>query len=171
MSAIQLSDFEHKFTNPSDVLHDALTGSFIEASKVMTPNGLKVYLDGAGALNSMGKGEDMVISFLEETPMVVKEVGESIIGEIVLSTMKMSSQTSASVLALMLSSLPTVAKRMSDLDLLKGYLRLLERMISLAPRGMRPMLSHIDQLTSKTRHAFYRQPKKITVLPQSLLQP
>ena len=149
MSAIQLSDFEHKFTNPSDVLHDALTGSFIEASKVMTPNGLKVYLDGAGALNSMGKGEDMVISFLEETPMVVKEVGESIIGEIVLSTMKMSSQTSASVLALMLSSLPTVAKRMSDLDLMKGYLRLMERMISLAPRGMRPMLSHIDQLTSK----------------------
>ena len=149
MSAIQLSDFEHKFTNPSDVLHDALTGSFIEASKVMTPNGLKVYLDGAGALNSMGKGEDMVISFLEETPMVVKEVGESIIGEIVLSTIKMSSQTSASVLALMLSSLPTVAKRMSDLDLMKGYLRLMERMISLAPRGMRPMLSHIDQLTSK----------------------
>ena len=81
--------------------------------------------------------------------MVVKEVGESIIGEIVLSTMKMSSQTSASVLALMLSSLPTVAKRMSDLDLMKSYLRLLERMISLAPRGMRPMLSHIDQLTSK----------------------
>ena len=66
MSAIQLSDFEHKFTNPSDVLHDALTGRFIEASKVMTPNGFKVYLDGAGALNSMGKGEDMVISFLEE---------------------------------------------------------------------------------------------------------
>ena len=27
MSAIQLSDFEHKFTNPSDVLHDALTGN------------------------------------------------------------------------------------------------------------------------------------------------
>ena len=63
--------------------------------------------------------------------------------------MKMATKTYAYLLSLMISSLPTVAKRMSDLDLLKGYLRLLERMISLAPRGMRPMLSHIDQLTSK----------------------
>tara|TARA_Y100000758_G_scaffold19775_1_gene13732 strand:- start:952 stop:3315 length:2364 start_codon:yes stop_codon:yes gene_type:complete len=149
MSAVKLSDFEHKFGNPSDILHDALSGSFLEASKVMTPNGLKVYLDGAGALHAMGKGEDMVISFLEETPMVVREVGESIIGEIVFSIMKMSSQTSASVLVLMIASLPNVARRMSDFDLMKGYLRLMERMIALAPRGMRPMLNNIDQLTSK----------------------
>ena len=149
MSAVQLSDFEQKFRNSSDILHDALAGSFVEASKVMSPNGLKVYLDGAGALHAMGKGEDMVISFLEETPMVVREVGESIIGEIVFSIMKMSSQTSSSVLVLMIASLPNVARRMSDFDLLKGYLRLMERMIALAPRGMRPMLNNIDQLTSK----------------------
>ena len=120
MSSVQLSDFEDKFQNPSSVLHDALTGSFVEATKVMTPNGLKVYLDGAGALHAMGKGEDMVISFLEETPMVVREVGESIIGEIVFSIMKLSSQTSAAVIILMISSLPNVARRMSDFDLLKG---------------------------------------------------
>ena len=96
MSAVQLSDFEQKFRDSSDILHDALAGSFVEASKVMSPNGLKIYLDGAGALHAMGKGEDMVISFLEETPMVVREVGESIIGEIVFSIMKMSSQTSSS---------------------------------------------------------------------------
>jgi len=149
MSAVQLSDFEQKFRDSSDILHDALAGSFVEASKVMSPNGLKIYLDGAGALHAMGKGEDMVISFLEETPMVVREVGESIIGEIVFSIMKMSSQTSSSVLVLMIASLPNVAKRMSDFDLLKGYLRLMERMIALAPRGMRPMLNNIDQLTSK----------------------
>ena len=119
MTSVQLSDFEDKFKNPSDILHDALNGCFLEASKVMTPNGLKVYLDGAGALHAMGKGEDMVISFLEETPMVVKEVGESIIGEIIFSIMKMSSQTSAAVIVLMISSLPNVARRMSDFDLLK----------------------------------------------------
>ena len=149
MSAVQLSDFEQKFRDSSDILHDALAGSFVEASRVMSPNGLKIYLDGAGALHAMGKGEDMVISFLEETPMVVREVGESIIGEIVFSIMKMSSQTSSSVLVLMIASLPNVARRMSDFDLLKGYLRLMERMIALAPRGMRPMLNNIDQLTSK----------------------
>jgi len=149
MSAVQLSDFEQKFQDSSNILHDALAGSFVEASKVMSPNGLKIYLDGAGALHAMGKGEDMVISFLEETPMVVREVGESIIGEIVFSIMKMSSQTSSSILVLMIASLPNVARRMSDFDLLKGYLRLMERMIALAPRGMRPMLNNIDQLTSK----------------------
>ena len=61
----------------------------------------------------------------------------------------MSSQTSASVIVLMIASLPNVARRMSDFDLMKGYLRLLERMIALAPRGMRPMLNNIDLLTSK----------------------
>ena len=115
----------------------------------MTPNGLKVFLDGAGALHALGKGEDMVISFLEETPMVVKEVGESIIGEIIFSIMKMTTKTSTAVIVLMLSSLPNVARRMSDFDLFKGYLRLLERMITLAPRGMRPMLNNIDLLTSR----------------------
>ena len=53
MTSVQLSDFEDKFKNPSDILHDALNGCFLEASKVMTPNGLKVYLDGAGALHAM----------------------------------------------------------------------------------------------------------------------
>ena len=37
MSAIQLSDFEHKFTNPSDVLHDALTGKFYRSFKSDDP--------------------------------------------------------------------------------------------------------------------------------------
>ena len=64
MSSIQISDFKDKFSNPSDILQDALNGSFLEASKVMTPSGLKVFLDGAGALHALGKGEDMVISFL-----------------------------------------------------------------------------------------------------------
>ena len=149
MSSIQISDFKDKFSNPSDILQDALNGSFLEASKVMTPSGLKVFLDGAGALHALGKGEDMVISFLEETPMVVKEVGESIIGEIIFSIMKMTTKTSTAVIVLMLSSLPNVARRMSDFDLFKGYLRLLERMITLAPRGMRPMLNNIDLLTSR----------------------
>ncbi len=48
MSAIQLSDFEHKFTNPSDVLHDALTGSFIEkksACKIAMVNPITDDLD------------------------------------------------------------------------------------------------------------------------------
>ena len=32
MSSVQLSDFEEKFQDPSDVLNDALNGCFIEAS-------------------------------------------------------------------------------------------------------------------------------------------
>ena len=149
MNSVQLSDFEQKFRSSSGVLSEALAGSFVEASKVMSPNGLRVFLDGAGALHAMGKSEDIVISFLEEIPMVVREVGESIIGEIIFSIMKMSSKTPSSVLVLMIESLPNVASRMSDFELLKGYLRLMERMLSLAPRGIRPMLNNIDQLTSK----------------------
>ncbi len=146
---IQLKDFEKKFENPSSRLHKTLISSFAEASKVMTPAGLQVYLEGAYALHTMGKGEDLVISFLEETPLVVKEVGEIIVQFMVISTMKIASQTSASVLSLLLSTLPTIANRMSDVELVKGFLRLMERMIALAPRGVRPMLNNIEQLTAK----------------------
>ena len=44
----------------------------------MTPNGLKVYLDGAGALHAMGKGEDMVISFLRVEGFLTSLLGESL---------------------------------------------------------------------------------------------
>ena len=147
--SIELQSYKDKFTNSSHIVQDALDGCFLEASRVMSSNGLSTYLEGAYALYNLGKSEDLIVTYLEETPLVAKEVGEAIISEIIMSVLKMSSQTSTAILSLMLSSLPFVASRVTDLDLLKDYLKLLEKMIALSPRGVRPMLEHIEELMSK----------------------
>ncbi|HES76803.1 MAG TPA: VWA domain-containing protein, partial [bacterium] len=149
--SIDLNEFIAGFAcaQKSQRVRDTLEGSFAEAQRVMSPNGLKTYLDGATALCSSGKGEDVIISFLEEMPEVVREIGEDAVGETVYSVLKLSSQTSGAVLALLFASLPTAARRLGDIAVFKGYLNLIERMVGLAPRGLRPMLDHIDELLTK----------------------
>ena len=149
MSAVNLADYQPRFAGASSSVQDALQGCFAEAIQVMGPKGLKSYLEGAYALYSLGKGDDLLASYLEEIPLVVREIGEGIITEIIASLLKMASQTSAPVLALMLSSLPQVAQRMADHDLFIGYLRLVERTMALAPRGLRPLFKNIPQLAGK----------------------
>jgi len=130
----------------SHIVRDALEGSIDEAQRVMSPNGIQTYLDGADALCNLGKGEDLLVSYLENMPEVAREIGEDAVGEIALVLLKLASQTSGPVLALMVSSMPMASKRLGDIAVFKGYLSLLERMVALAPRGLRPFLSHVEHL-------------------------
>ncbi len=128
---------------------DILESTFHEASRVMSQTGLGEYLDGAKALCKLGRGSDLVVSYLEEMPLVVKECGEDIIPDCVAAAMKVSSMTSGAVIALMFSTLPTTARHLGDAQLVRSYLTLLHQLASTAPRGLRPMLSHLDELLSK----------------------
>ncbi len=133
----------------SPILRDALEGSLVEAQRIMSPQGLKTFQDGVTALCNTGKGEELILAYLEDMPEVVREIGEEAVGETVYSVLKLASQTSGAVLALLVSSLPTAARRLGDIALYKGYLGLIERLVALAPRGLRPMLEHIDELLAK----------------------
>ena len=57
--------------------------------------------------------------------------------------------TSGEVISLLFTSLPTVSKRLGDAQLVRGYLTLIHQLASTAARGLRPMLTHIDELLSK----------------------
>ena len=81
--------------------------------------------------------------------MVAKECGEDIIPDVVAAAMKLSSMTSGEVISLLISSLPTASRRLGDASLVRGYLILIHQLASTAARGLRPMLSHIDELLSK----------------------
>jgi hypothetical protein len=115
----------------------------------MSPAGLQEYMEGGKGLCNLGRGTDLVISYLQEMPLVAKEVGEDVIRDCVAAAMKLSSMTSGEVIALMFSSLPTAARRLGDAELLRSYLNLIHHMSARAARGLRPMLTHIDDLLSK----------------------
>ena len=147
--SINLEDYEEQLEGVAPEVRDVLDGTFAEASHVMSPPGLLEYLEGAKALARLGRGNDLVISYLQEMPLVVKECGEDVISDCLNAAMKLSSMTSGAVIALLFSSLPTASRRLGDAELLRGYLTLIHQLSSTAARGVRPMLNHIDELLSK----------------------
>jgi hypothetical protein len=147
--SIKLEDYAEELKDAAPEVRDVLESTFNEATHVMSPAGLQEYMDGAKGLCGLGRGTDLVISFLQNMPLVVKECGEDVIGDCVTAAMKLSSMTSGEVISLLFNSLPTAARRLGDAELLRGYLTLIHQLASTAARGLRPMLNHIDELLSK----------------------
>ncbi len=146
--SIKLEDYDEYLEGVDPVIHDVLASTFQEASRVMSPAGLKDYLDGAKALSQLGKGKDLVITYLQEMPLVVKECGEDIIDDCISAGMKLASMVSGEVITLLFASLPSAARNLGDAQLLRGYLTLIHQLASTAARGLRPMLNHMDHLLS-----------------------
>jgi len=147
--SIKLEDYQDQLNDAAPEVRDVLASTFQEASHVMSPAALQAYLDGAKALCKLGRGSDLVVSYLQVMPLVVKECGEDLIGDCVNAALKLSSMTSGEVIALLFNSLSTASRRLGDAQLLRGYLTLIHQLSGTAARGLRPMLSHIDELLSK----------------------
>ncbi|MBL4775077.1 MAG: nitric oxide reductase activation protein NorD [Mariprofundus sp.] len=146
---MKLEDYEDVLLDIGPEITGVLQSTFQEASRVMSPAGLQTYLDGAKSLNNLGRGHDVVISYLQEIPLVVKECGEDVIGDCLAAAMKLSSMTSAAVVSLLFGSMPSAARNLGDAELFRGYLTLIHQLASTASRGVKPMLNHIDELLSK----------------------
>ncbi|MEJ2693667.1 MAG: nitric oxide reductase activation protein NorD [Candidatus Thiodiazotropha sp.] len=127
----------------------ALDASYHEAARLMSPRGLQNYLQGMRAMCTLGRGQDLVLTYVQEMPGVVKEVGEDIIPDIVESMMRLASHTSGTVITLMLANMPLAAQRLGDAQVVRGYLKLLHQLAGKAPRGLRPMMEVLDELLSK----------------------
>ena len=128
---------------------EALESSYHEAARVMSPRGLQNYLEGMRAMCTMGRGQDLVLTYVQEMPGVAKEVGEDVIPNIAEAMMKLASHTSGSVITMILGNMHLVAQRLGDAELVRGYLKLMHQLAGKAPRGMRPMMEVIDELLSK----------------------
>ena len=127
----------------------ALESSYHEAARVMSPRGLQNYVEGIRAMRNMGRGEDLVLTYIQEMPGVAREVGEDIVPDIVTSLMKLASHTSGTVITLMMSNMPLAARRLGDVEVMRAYLKLLHQLAGRAPRGLRPMMENLDELLSK----------------------
>jgi len=147
--SISLKDYEEEIKDLAPEVRSVLEGSFQEAARVMSPASLETYLEGGKSLCNLGRGTDLVISYLQEMPLVVKECGEDVLQDCINAALKLSSMTSGEVISLLFNSLPTASRRLGDAELFRGYLTLIHQTASTASRGLRPMLNHIDELLSK----------------------
>ncbi len=147
--SINLDDYRDAFAGAPDGFQETLETCFHEAARTLSSQGLSDYIEGARGLAQLGRGYDLVSAWLENMPDVVKECGEDVLRDCLGAAMKLSSMTSGEVIALLFTSLPTAARRLGDPELLKGYLALIHQLSAKAARGLRPMLTHIDELLSK----------------------
>jgi hypothetical protein len=145
---VNLEDYTACLQKAAPEVLETLEATFHDAARVMSPAGLHDYMEGAKGLCNLGRGHDLVLTYLEEMPAVVQECGEDVIRDCIEAAMKLSSMTSGQVIALLFASLPTAARRLGDPELLRGYLTLIHQLSAKAARGLRPMLTHIDQLLS-----------------------
>lgn len=147
--SIHLEDYEEFLQETAPEVRDVLESTFHEAARVMSPAGLQVYLEGARGLCNLGRGSGVVITYLQEMPLVVKECGEDVISDCLTAAMQLASMVSGEVVALLFNSLPAAARNLGDAELLRAYLTLIHQVSGTAARGLRPMLNHMDELLSK----------------------
>jgi nitric oxide reductase NorD protein len=123
-----------------------MRASWHESSRVFSPKGLEGYLIGAKSLKGLGRGIELVNSFIQSAPEIAREIGEDAVIELVQTVMMMASKTSGTVLEMVVSTAPTAAQRLGDATLFQAYLQLLNILLAEAPRGLRPMLGKLDIL-------------------------
>lgn len=120
-----------------------------ELTRSIGSRGAQAVFEGTHALLRLGRGVEAPTAWLNNAPAVARECGVDVLDDVLEALMKLASLTSGSVIALVCETLPTAASRFGDQELLRGWLRLLHRLASRAPRGLRPMLGVLDELLAK----------------------
>lgn len=125
---------------------EILQASWYEAARVFSAQGLENYVQGARSLKSLGRGSELVITFIESAPSIAKEIGEDSVVDLLDTVMALASKTSGAVLQAIISSAPTAAKRLGDAALFGAYLQLVNTLLNQVPRGLRPMMENLETL-------------------------
>ena len=147
--AIHLEDYAEILEDLPHDARDVLQASWNEAARVFSSRGLDNYLKGAVALHHLGRGEELVVTYLQEMPEMARAIGEDTLPDVVTFLLSMTSKTSGQVLTLILATSPLAAERLGDEELFRHYLKVLEVMLAQAPRGLRPMLENLDRLLTQ----------------------
>ncbi len=125
---------------------EVLQSAWYEAARVFSPQGLENYVQGARALKNLGRGSELVITFIQSAPSVAKEIGEDSVVDLLDAVMALASKTSGSMLEAIVAAAPTAAKRLGDAALFGAYLQLVNTLLNQVPRGLRPMLENLEVL-------------------------
>ena len=147
--AIHLEEYQAVLDDLPTDAQDVLRASWNEAARMFSSRGLDNYLKGAVALGSLGRGEELVVTYIQEMPEVSRAIGEEVLPDIVNFLLSMASKTSGHVLTLIVGTAPLAAQRLGDENLFRAYLNVLEIMLAQAPRGLRPMLENLDRLLTQ----------------------
>jgi len=147
--AIHIEEYSELLDELPTDAQDVLRGSWNEAARAFSSRGLDNFMKGAVALHHLGRGEEVVVSYLQAMPEVARAIGEDVLPDLVNFLLGMASKTSGQVLALIAGTAPLAAERLGDENVFRNYLNVLSIMLAQAPRGLRPMLENLDRLLTQ----------------------
>ncbi|TSE30701.1 VWA domain-containing protein [Tepidimonas taiwanensis] len=147
--SIHLDDHAELLQELPHGAQEVLRGAWQEAARALSARGLDNYLKGALALHHLGRGEEVVVSFLQQMPALARAIGEDVLPDLVNFLLSMASKTSGQVLTLMAQTAPTAALRLGDAELFRQYLSVLGLVLAQAPQGLRPMLENLERLLAQ----------------------
>lgn len=103
-------------------LDDVFPRCMEEASVLLSPAGIKDYLEGASLVCMIGRGFDPVLSYLEEMPGVAKRLGEETLSLVSQAVWKMSRTPNGKAIPPFVHTIGEAARRLGNEESLRHYI-------------------------------------------------
>ncbi len=117
----RLQQFREQLTCNFEQLDHVFADCMTEAEALLSPEGIKDYLDGASLVCMIGRGFEPVLVYLEEMPEVADQLGEEAIGLISRTVWKISRSPNGKAILPFLQTVAEAARRLGSLELLGHY--------------------------------------------------
>ncbi|MBU0500756.1 MAG: VWA domain-containing protein [Gammaproteobacteria bacterium] len=108
------------FGQLEDVFPDCIT----EAVALLSPQGVRDYLDGASLICRIGQGFEPVLIYLEEMPQVASQLGEGTLELVYRTVWRLSRGTNGKAIPNFLQTIAEAARRLGSEELLEHYVDL-----------------------------------------------
>lgn len=95
-----------------------------EALAVLSREGLSAYLDAAGFIGRLGRGDEPMLAFMAQWPLVAKTLGEDVLEPVMDAVRVMQKSPNGRAIAAFLQSLAPVARRLHSAEQLRRYIEI-----------------------------------------------
>lgn len=121
----ELKAFREQLSCNFKDLDEFFPGCMEEAAALLSPEGIKDYLDGASLICMIGRGFEPVLVYLEEMPQVASRLGESTLSLVSQAVWKMSRTPNGAAIPPLLQTIGEAARRLGSEEQLQHYFEII----------------------------------------------
>jgi nitric oxide reductase NorD protein len=121
----ELKAFREQLSCNFKDLDEFFPGCMQEAAVLLSPAGIKDYLDGASLICMIGRGFEPVLVYLEEMPQVASKLGESTLSLVSQTVWKMSRTPNGAAIPPLLQTIGEAARRLGSEEQLQHYFEII----------------------------------------------
>ncbi|MCP5407199.1 MAG: VWA domain-containing protein [Chromatiaceae bacterium] len=121
LNETDLRGYRRRLTCNFEQIDQVFSDCITEATAILSPNGVKDYLDGASLVCMVGRGVEPVLCYLEEMPDVARKLGEETLTLVAQTVWKISRSPNGKAIPVFLQTLAEASRRLGSRELLQRY--------------------------------------------------